>query len=452
MTRYEPPKDIWRVNAALQPNEPLNGAEDPRWVDTYEARGEASLRHVAQVLGVDEAWKNLKDPPEQGYYIFCGHRGSGKSTELRQLRNQFHRADLYYVVFADAAIELDVNNLRYQDILLHLAAKLASQLADDGCNIDHRHLEPLYDWFVERVEKREETKQFALDSQAGVDAKLSVLPLLAKVFGNISTAFKTNSSYKQELRLALQNYFSDFADAFNQLVATTECELERRLLFIVDGTDRLQKDDGQAFFVSDVDQLQQIKGLFIYSAPIHLVYEGGGQITQNFRRVFHLPMIKVENEDGSPNEEGLAAMREMLHLRADVSLFDEGVAEELARSCGGHPRELMRLLGNTFLYAEGGRFTANSAQLAIKDLASEYRRFLQPDDYRALARVDAGLEVGHDQINALLCNLGLLEYNNFYRRSHPVVRTTEAYRRATADLAHPSEAVQTVEGAVDERM
>lgn len=346
MTHYQPPRDIWRVNATLQPNEPLNGAEDPRWVDTYSARGEASLKHIAQVLGVEDASGTLQTPPVQGYYLFCGHRGSGKSTELRHLRNQFHRADRYYVVFADAAVELDVNNLRYQDLLLHLAAKLARQLADDGCNIDRRHLEPLYDWFVERVEKREQTKQFALEAKAGLEGKLSVLPLLAKVFGSISTACKTNSTYKQELRLTLQSYFSDFAAAFNRLIATTECELERRLLFVVDGTDRLRNDDAQAFFVSDVDQLQQINGLFIYSAPIHLVYEGGGQAKQNFHRVFHLPNIKVENEDGSPNEDGLNAMRRMLHLRADASLFDGGVAEELARTCGGHPRELMQLLGN----------------------------------------------------------------------------------------------------------
>ena len=167
MTQYEPPKDIWQVNSALQPNEPLDGAKDPRWIDTYGARGEASFRHIAQVLGVDAEWEQLQEPPVQGYYLFCGHRGSGKSTELRHLRNQFHRADLYYVIFADATVELDVHNLRYQDILLHLVGKLAHRLADDGVHIDRRHLEPLYDWFVERVEKREETKQFALESKAG---------------------------------------------------------------------------------------------------------------------------------------------------------------------------------------------------------------------------------------------------------------------------------------------
>lgn len=230
--------------------------------------------------------------------------------------------------------------------------------AFDGVHIDHRHLEPLYDWFVERVEKREETKQFALESKAGAEGK----------------------------------------------------------------------EDAQAFFVSDVYQLQQVKGLFIYCAPIYLAYEV--EAVQNFDMVFHLPMIKVENEDGSPNEDGLQAMQRMLLLRADASLFDGEVAEQLARACGGNPRDLLRLLGNAFSYAEGESFDVNSATRAVRDMASDYRRILRPVDYRVLARIDAGQEVDSDRLNPLLYNLALLEYNNFYLRSHPVVRTTEEYRRA----------------------
>ena len=438
MTPHQPPKgpwpptDIWRVNSELQLNEPLESDKDPRWVDTYNARGEASLQRIGQALGIDTASGTLRESPARGYYLFCGHRGSGKSTELRHLRNQFHGTERYYVVFADAAQELDVHNLRYQDILLHLAAKLTDQLQrdDDVHDISATHLQPLCDWFVERVEKREETKQFALESKAGMEVTPSV-PFLAKVYGSMSTTFKTNSSYKVELRLALQNYFSDFAAAFNDLVAVAQSELgDRRLLFVVDGTDRLRDQDARAFFVSDVHQLQQVTGLFIYCAPIHLAYEEGGQAAQNFDRVFHLPMIKVENEDGSRNEAGLQVMREMLYRRADSSLFDEGVADELAQACGGHPRELLRLLGNAFSYVETKRFDANSAHRAIQDLASDYRRILQPADYRILARIDAREEVDTDGLNRLLYNLALLEYNNFYRRSHPVVRTTHEYQRA----------------------
>ena len=434
MTTYQAPKDIWAVNGALQPNEPLNGDQDPRWVDTYSARGEASLKQIGQLLGVDLGERRLREPPDRGYYLFCGHRGSGKSTELRNLRNRFHNADLYHVVFADAAVELDVHNLRYQDILLHLAAKLAEQLDAAHCGIDPLHLEPLYEWFAERVEKHEQTKQFAQEARAGMEAAPSV-PFLAKVFGSISVAFKTNASYKEELRLVLKNYFTDFADAFNKLVTRSQEVLDQRLLFVVDGTDRLHGDDADAFFRTDVHQLQQVKGLFIYCAPIHLAYEG--RAAQDFDSVLHLPMVKVENEDGSPNEGGLSVMRRMLELRADSKLFDAGVTDRLARTSGGHPRELLHLLRYAFLHAKDERFGSESAERAVRSLASDYRRFLNPEDYRILASIDAGREVHEEEasrLNNLLYNLALLECNNFYRRSHPVVRTTDEYKRAVRRL------------------
>jgi hypothetical protein len=75
--------------------------------------------------------------------------------------------------------------------------------------------------------------------------------------------------------------------------------------------------------------------------------------------------------------------------------------------------------------------------LAIKQLASEYRRFLEPDDYALLAKLDGDeIHAGNDQrTRRLLYNLALLEYNDAsWRRSHPVVRTLEGYQRARAAL------------------
>ena len=76
---YTPPHDLWEVNCTLQLNEPLDGSNDPRWVDTGKARGEYSLRSLYRALGVEdgegESPRRLRTPPDRGYYLFCGHRG-----------------------------------------------------------------------------------------------------------------------------------------------------------------------------------------------------------------------------------------------------------------------------------------------------------------------------------------------------------------------------------------
>ena len=162
---YQPPADIWEVNASLQLDEALEGEDDPRWVDTQSARGENRLRQLRLALGMSE--RQLKGPRERGYYLFCGHRGSGKSTELRRIRNDLDAPDAYCVVFADAAQELDVNNLRYQDVLLHLAGKLMERLEKDGVIMEQVHLQRLQAWFLERVESRVKTEDFTQEIRAG---------------------------------------------------------------------------------------------------------------------------------------------------------------------------------------------------------------------------------------------------------------------------------------------
>ena len=243
---WKVPDDIWTVSGSLRFDEPLDGEADPRWVDTAEARGSYQLHRLYRRLGVNVARSDqrLQTPHENGYFLFCGHRGCGKSTELRRIRDELDAPDVFYVVFADAAQELDVNNLRYQDILLHLAGKLVERLAMDDIDIDRVHLGKLEDWFTERVESQANTRDFALEIKSGaaIDAGL---PFIGRLFAEFSNAFKTNSTYKEELRRTLQNYFTDFADAFNHLIeaaqeAVRDAGRGGQILFVVDGTDLLR--------------------------------------------------------------------------------------------------------------------------------------------------------------------------------------------------------------------
>lgn len=440
---WQPPRDIWEVNRSLQLDEHLDGDRDPRWVDTERARGEYSLAQLCRALGVDRTRRRLA-APAHGYYLFCGHRGSGKSTELRRIAHELHDRDFYYVVFADAAQDLDVNNLRYQDVLLHLASTLMRQLVDDGIHVDEVHLGRLQEWFTERVEKTTSTRDFAVEAKAGVGGSVG-LPFLAKLFAQISTAFKTNTTYKEELRTTLRNHFSDFADGFNHLITVTEDTLPGtgkgvRILFVIDGTDRLGGDDAHAFFAADVHQLQQVRALFVYCAPVHLAYEGAN-VGQNFSSIFRLPMIKLLNSDGSLHEEGRTAMERMLHRRAAAELFDAGVADRLIEHSGGHPRDLLRLLLNAFKHAEHDRFDDASAHRAVREMAADYRRILNLDDYRLLAAIDAGQPppAGSERSRNLLYNLALLEYNEYFWRSHPVIRSTEEYMAAKDSLSGSDE-------------
>ena len=427
----QPPRDIWQVNQRLQFDKPLE-PDDPRWVDTAEARGEFSFTQLYRTLGVDSNGE-LRGAPERAYVLFCGHRGCGKSTELRRVCRQLDGEKAFFTILLDATRELDPNNLQYQDVLLALAQALLARLETQTIALDKVHLTRLNQWFDERVEKHEATRQFAAEIKTGAEARATV-PFLGKLFAGLTTAFRVNSTYKEELRKVIRNHFSEFAEAFNQLIlaaeqASQEKGLGSRVLFLVDGTDRLRGDDAKAFFVQDVHQLQLVRSLFVYSAPIHLLHDSS-VLNQTFTATFKLPMIKVRERNGGENHSGIIALRDLLYRRAPKELFDEeSTADYLIEHCGGHPRDLLRLLQYSFEHAREECFDREAAERAVKALATDYRQFLDTADYSLLNHIDQHPDAEHNSERArhLLYNLALLEYNAYWWRSHPVVRTLPAY-------------------------
>jgi len=429
------PVSIWEVNEQLQFDEPL-APDDPRWVDTSDARGEFSFNRLYRMLGVDQKTWELMGAPSKAYVLFCGHRGCGKSTELRRVHERLNQPKIFFSVLLDATSALDPNNLQYQDVLLALAKELLEQLPDD-IDIDEVHLGKLRSWFDERLMTHEATREFAAELEAGAEAQAGI-PFLTKLFTKLTTAFRVNSTYKEELRTVVRNHFSEFADAFNQLIKAVEqaCQqrdLGQRILFLVDGTDRLRGDDADNFFVCDVHQLQHVSALFVYTAPIHLIH-AGADLNQTFTGTFKLPMVKLYTREGDRNEAGFEAMRTLLYNRAPRELFDlASTAEFLVEHSGGHPRDLLRLLQYTFENATGDLFDRKAAERAVDGLATEYRVFLEAGDYALLAHIDQEPEAEHnsERVRYLLYNLALLEYNSFWWRSHPVIRRLQAYRSKT---------------------
>lgn len=180
----------------------------------------------------------------------------------------------------------------------------------------------------------------------------------------------------------------------------------------MDGTDKMRGEDTQQFFVLDAEQLLAIETLVIYTAPLHLKYDGrlGGKLDADIV----LPMIKLHERDGSRCLAGWHALRELLLLRADRSLFaSDAEVEQLVAYSGGHPRALLRLLKLCCELADE-RIDHAVVQRAIGQLAADYRYFLKPDDYRLLAEIDGNPEQGGNDEAAqqLLHRLAPMQYND----------------------------------------
>lgn len=441
---FQVPKTILGVIATVDVSEALD-ADDPRFVQTQEARGsQKTLKRLATKFGLDLATRQLL-APTQKHVLFFGHIGSGKTTQLRQYAKQFSQTGRLFVVEVNVVDHLDPYDLQYTETLVLMAQTLLERLHAQGVAVDGSHLSKLQAWFSGRIQTQEMARDLSLEIKSGGELGVGI-PLVARMFSAITTAFKTNASYKDTLRTEVRNSFKDFAAIFNQLLRDSEKVLAgnglgERVLFVLDGTDKLRDGDSRRFFIEDAQQLLAIQTLALYAAPLDLKY-GGNLSARQLDADIVLPMIKPNERDGSPYPPGQQALREILLHRADRALFaSDAEIGRLVDACGGHPRELLRLLKLCCEFAEDDLIDAPTVELAIRQLAAEYRAFLEREDYVLLQRLDTDdVHAGNDErTRRLLHNLALLEYNDgSWRRSHPVVRTLEGYRLlATGAAAMP---------------
>jgi hypothetical protein len=431
---YQPPSHLLEVLQKIEYEEALSD-QDPRYVDSQEARGsEITFTRLARKFGWDPA-SNAFFALYEKHILFFGHIGIGKTTELRRYALQLNGSRRFYVVEVDVLAKLDRNNLQYTEVLMAMAETLLERLHGDGFVLGPEALEPLQRWFGNVVETQTTTKELSAELKTVAEGGGGI-PGLIKLLATFTAAFKTGSSQKSEWRREIRNDFTSLALAFNTLIRLAEAQLARKgraeqLLFLIDGTDKMRGEDTQQFFVQDAEQLLAIKTLVIYTAPLHLKYDGrlGGKLDADIV----LPMMKLYERDGGRFEAGWRTMRRLLLLRADRCLFaSDAEVDRLVEFSGGHPRELLRLLKLCCELAED-RIDASVVQTAIEKLAADYRYFLKPADYALLKTIDSNpVDGGNDeQAQELLHRLALLQYNDgTWRRSHPVVRTLEGYGAA----------------------
>lgn len=423
----------------------LSPDDDKLMVDLSKARGKyktARLLGKLNIVGNSGLPENDEIKPQ--YILFGGHIGCGKTTELKRLEQDLARSDRYFTLFIDIQKEIDHSNLKYSDLLIAIGKVLVEKLDQECVPIDTVFLTPLIQWAQEKINQKVYESGFEAKFASGAKAEAG-LPFLVSLFAKLTTSIRTNSTYKTEIRETVRNHFSQLADEFNKLIRHAEerCREHgkgRKLLFIVDGTDRLPMDDAQKFFNGDVAQLRNIRAHFIYCTKSRFL-DMDANAAQYFD-IERLPMIKLSNKVGTIKyEEAWDALRLFVRRRVDFEYFNQDlkVVDYLIEYSGGHLRHLIRLLDDcvTFTYGEQA-IDEDIAREAVELLTSEMNRLIEPDDFHVLAQIDAGDNTVKPRTTTtmrLLENLLILEYNGYWWRSHPVIRLLPQYQKSLNALS-----------------
>lgn len=410
-------------------------AGDPRYVPLTPVRGGFDLAVTIT--------HNIRRTPSGFFHqqLVTGHRGCGKSTELKQLQARL-REEGFFAVYVDAETILDLGDLTYLDVLVALTQELEEALRGEKIAISRRLRQDLDAWFADVILTEEQRRDVerSLQTDFGVGPQI---PPLARMLAAITGQIRSGSSQRVEIRRRLEQNLRVFVQRLNDLVDDARVRLGRKgwkdLVFIVDGLEKMHYaplPDGQsthsALFVAHAEQLKSIHSHVIYTVPISLVFNANlGDAFPDPTLV--IPMVKLTESDGcTPYEPGRQALFEVVARRVDIAeVFEsEDLVWQLIEASGGSVRDLMRLM-RLACYGATDCIRAAHVGRAVQELIREYDRLVQDSDLERLAAIARERRVPGDDASARLLHLRLvLEYQNDERWAdlHPAVRRTPRLR------------------------
>ena len=378
--------------------------------------------------------------------LIAGHRGCGKSTELLLLKDRLEK-DGYFVVYFDAALEIDMNDVDYADILLAMMRQLDLQVRSSALRLelDASRLDDLALRLAKVTLEKEdrEVVENTLESEFRVEPQI---PFFAKMMAAVRGFITSGATYKKQLRVEIQQRTSQFLEDLNDLIDKLQLQLQTRdkkgLVIIIDSLDRIipheldekgTRTTHSAIYLEHADHLKAPHCHAIYTVPISIYFN------ENLSKVYPnlplmLPMIKVFEEGGEICPQGLEAMRRIIAERVQIeTIFQEKkIVDKLCRASGGHIRDLMHLMRYACDYS-AERISTLAGDKAIRTLVREYDRLVKDADLPRLVKVHREKRLPSDTEYAFLpYHLIVLEYQNGERWAdlHPAVQETRKFRDA----------------------
>lgn len=386
-----------------------------------EARGGSAL--------VQEFQRRLSLADGYIYFLFSGHIGSGKSSELEQLKRSLIQVEpphnCYFPILLNVSEYLDDYDAAPTDILLAIVTELADTLREQlGIELKDTY-------FTRRLN---EVKQFLLSDVEINEGELSLGFAKTKI-----QRLKKDPAARHKVRENLEPKMSTMLDEINLIFDEARLALRKKavgtsqrsytdIVVIVDNLEKIRRIAGlteglssqRELFLERYTQLVSMKAHFIYTAPLRLVRSADSpQLEQRYGSLFVLPMIKViERGSRQPHDAGVESLRAILRKRLGGLKLEEAFTKEaldfLLTYCGGHTRNLMTFVQNACTYANDIPIPLAAAHKAIQQTVRTYSTAIPEGHWSKLVGLDHSptqeLINGDEDFLVMLENLSALEY------------------------------------------
>lgn len=339
-------------------------------------------------------------------FLFIGHRGGGKSTELvhvaGELTTQFNVVNIpVYSVFQSG-------ELTHEELIFAIFSRLASQ-AEENQWLAAGALPKLREAFLNGAIESVQRWLFGpVPGGALPDTTLKV------DFGGWGVKLEQKLALDGSVRKNLVGKAGEFLDLIDRFLGEICGATGRHTLLVVEDLDKFDIAATEKLFFDHAQTLLRPQAHIIYTFPVSMRFSDRfPSVAQSFTP-YYLPNIGTRHRDGTVDADGRKLLREILTRRARESLFLPGVLDYLIDH-GGVVRDLIKLAQNAVNTADAeGRAQVSLADAteAFSDAMRTRQSILRPGDYPLLEQLHGKPVTNTPDIQRLLFNGSLLEFQN----------------------------------------
>ncbi|MDI6736364.1 MAG: AAA family ATPase [bacterium] len=357
----------------------------------YVERGKHSLSRLKS---------NLLRAKQPKKYFVCGHKGSGKSTELNYLAADEELPKRFKIVHFSLNETCDYTTLTYIDLPVAIALQLREHL---DSSLSKGWKEELDQWFM--------TVTKEIDKEEGYDAQVEAG---AKAFlAGFKFKLKTGTTWRSHMKKVIEPKLKHLLELLDHAATEIKSKEKKDLLIIIDNIEKADDAKVKEIIRENYASLMQTDIFIIYTLPISL--RGDREIVIPRDQLYSIPCIKYFNK-GQRNKftDGKDLLIEFIDKRMSLDLIEEKAQEEAIRLSGGVFRELARVMQiaiDLVLEADRDKILLEDLVNARHEIVKSYQPMLRPKDYELMYQI-AQSNDWLDEVEFMLQHLIVLEYEN----------------------------------------
>ena len=192
---------FWRnVYQLFKPEEALVTTEDLR--NFYVERDNSPVNQLVSLL-------EMEDDPAK--FLLAGHRGGGKTTELRRLQQEL--TDDYTVIWIDTQTALDRYNIGYAEVIVLIGLEIARQAIE-------------FNWFSNKKDELLDALQDSLKTVVYQDKDSETEGLqLPDFLKKVGLVLKRGLTREVTKTLNVRPLLSEIIERVNDIIEAAEKEL-----------------------------------------------------------------------------------------------------------------------------------------------------------------------------------------------------------------------------------